>query len=564
MKSRISYPVRVLATGLVVLTLLSIPLFWFRFVCETSLSSRMSHVARVDHIRPSGLVPPELEDDPNVVSHSCVYANMNTEEPLFLGIIDYFEARVPGGRQSDIYYAKFDAQHWVWIYFDERIGQISCRYNTVEISPDKTAHLKEEQLYVGPEGISKIPDKSLGKFIDPIVESTPWEWPSSLQRTLYDRKLRRFFTIDFEKRTVFKGPQLAKDDKHKPVQIGFLRKNSHFVNIDWSAPQIKVADEEKKKGRYPPSPSTKPLPGTNYGRGSGPYLLVLAETGRIDLLDRETLEFAGTAGRLPAPLTLFSSKQFVTDKDLLGYRAFGLTSTTDIQYRGMCAASLNRDGTAMAVAVFDEKGKQIRTSHTMLEKGSGNKSHNIPSNLAVYSEVPWAPASTIGKYLLENLHPPLLSIASFFTADSIEAAAGHRGLFILPNSFAAMKGRKSDSLIASIKGPDKSENIGTRLYAALLIILPSIILAILLSWRVSKDASTVGLSESAKLYWMLGTIAFGLTAYITYRLTRPKITLVTCANCGKLRRPDMDRCHRCGSTWRVPELIPPAWRVIDS
>jgi hypothetical protein len=25
----------------------------------------------------------------------------------------------------------------------------------------------------------------------------------------------------------------------------------------------------------------------------------------------------------------------------------------------------------------------------------------------------------------------------------------------------------------------------------------------------------------------------------------------------------MDRCHRCNSTWRVPELIPPAWRVID-
>lgn len=162
------------------------------------------------------------------------------------------------------------------------------------------------------------------------------------------------------------------------------------------------------------------------------------------------------------------------------------------------------------------------------------------------------PASTIGKYLSENLHPPLLSIASFFMADSFEAGAGHRALLILPNSFASMKGR------------DVSQHIGTRFYAALLIILPSIILAILLAWRVSKDATTVGLSESAKLYWMLGTLAFGLTAYITYRLTRPKITLVTCANCGNSRRPDMDRCHRCCSKWRVPELIPPAWRVIDS
>jgi hypothetical protein len=522
-------------------------------VCEVSLVSRMSRDARDAIIMPSGLVPPELEDDPNVVSHSHVTASMYIEEPLFLGIIDYFEARTPGGRQSNIYYAKFDDQAWVWIYFDERIGQISCRYNTVEISPDETAHLKEEQLYVGPEGISETVDKSLGKFIDPIADSAHWEWPGSLQRTLYDRKLRRFFTIDFEKRTVFKGPQLAKDDKHKPIQIGLLRKNSHFVNMLWVAPHIRVTDEEKKKGRYPPNPSTKPLPETNYAYGGGPYLLVLDESGRIDLLDLETLEFAGTAGRLPVPQTLFSSKQSVTDKDLLGYRAFGLTSTTDIKYRGMCAASLSREGTAMAVAVFDEKGKLVRRDFSKYTKG--NHWHDeeiIPSGRAVFFEAPWAPASTIGKYLFENLHPPLLSIASFFTADSIEAAAGHRGLFILPNSFAAMKNR------------DLSQHIGTRLYAALLIILPSIILAILLAWRVRKDATTVGLSEKAKLYWMLGTLAFSLTAYITYRLTRPKITLVTCSNCGNLRRPDTEKCHRCGSTWRVPELMPPAWRVVDS
>jgi hypothetical protein len=560
MKLKISYPVRVFATGFVVLTLLSIPLFWSRFVCEISLAGRMPIDATWIDISPSGLVPPELEDDPNVVRHSHVVAQMNTEEPLFLGIIDYFKSRGPGGLQSNIYYAKFDDKDWVWIYFDEKIGQISCRYNTAEISSDKTAHPKEEQLYVGPEGISETADKSLGKFIEPIVDSRPWEWPSSLQQTLYDRKLRRFFTIDFNKKTVLKGPQLAKDDKHKPVQIGRLIKNSSYVHMAWSDPQIKDPDEEKDRQRYPRRSSTKPLPGINYSYGGGPYLLVLDESGRIDLLDRETLKFAGTAGRLPVPPTLFSSKQFVKDKDLLAYRAFALTSITDRKYRGMCAAGLNRDGTAMTVAVFDEKGKQIRTRCTMLKQDN----NYIPSNLAVYSEAPYAPASTIGKYLVENLHPPILSIASFFMADSFEATSGHRALFILPNSFAAMKGRKSDSLIASIKGPDKSENIGTRLYAALLILLPSIILAILLAWRVSKDAATVGLSESAKLYWMLGTLAFGLTAYITYRLTRPKITLVTCANCGNLRRPDMDRCHRCGSKWRVPELIPPAWRVIDS
>jgi len=557
MKLKISYPVRIFATGFVVLMLLSILLFWLRFVCETSLSSRMSYVAGIVSIRPSGLVPSKLEDDPNVVSHSKVSASMDTElvEPLSLGIADYFEAREPGGRQSNIYYAKFDAKNWVWIYFEERIGQISYRYNTTEMLPDKTIRLKEVQIYVGPEGILETADKSLGRFIEPIVDSTPWEWPPRPPRTLYDKKLRRFFTIDFDKRTVFKGPQLAKDDKHKPVQIGLLRKNPDFVHLAWSAPHIKVPNEEREKQRYPQIRHTKPLPGTNYGRGSGPYLLVLDETGRIDLLDQETLEFAGTAGRLPAPLTLFSSKQSVTDKDLLGYRAFGLTSTTDRKYRGMCAASISREGTSLALAVFDEKGKRIKTSHTTLTKQIQRMKRErlvISSSRSVFFEAPWAPASTIGKYLVENLHPPLLSIASFFKADSFEAGAGHRGLFILPNSFAAMRGR-------GVRG-----NIADRFFTALLIILPSIILAILLAWRVSKDATAVGLSENAKFYWLIGTLAFGLPAYITYRLTRPKITLVTCANCGNLRRPDMDKCHRCGSTWRVPELIPPAWRVIDS
>ena len=72
----------------------------------------------------------------------------------------------------------------------------------------------------------------------------------------------------------------------------------------------------------------------------------------------------------------------------------------------------------------------------------------------------------------------------------------------------------------------------------------------------------MGLSKQERTLWTLGAFALGLPAYITYRLTRPKVTLVTCANCGKSRRPDMDKCHRCGSPWVVPELTPPAWRVL--
>lgn len=565
MKSKNSCPVRVFATGCVVLTMLSIPLFWFRFLCETSLVSRMPLDARHVIIRPSRLVPPELEKDPNLVSFSDVSAKINTAEGLLLGIVDYFEARAPGGRLSNTYY--YNKNDKEWTYFDERIGLIIHR----DTMYDETKQLKKVQLYAGPEGISETADKSLGRFTAPLIDSTRWSW--SL-RTVYDKKLRRFFAINFYKRTVVKGPQFAKDDPHKPVQIGSLGKNHQdLLSLHWKPPYKKPPIEDANKGdltdnsqrieppqppyRLPPPPprptQQQPIPIVKSHRAlnAGGYLLVLDETGRIDLLEIETLEFAGTAGFLPSPQ--YSSPASAKPTDLLGYHAFALAFTTDNKYRGMFAASVCRKGTSLILAVFDEKGKLVGKDFSKYTKRDYRRHEQIiTSSRAALFEAPWASTLTIVKYLTENLHPPLLSIASYFTADSFEARVGHRALFVLPNSFAAMKAR------------DISENIGTRFFGALFLILPSIILAILLTWGVNKDAIAVGLSEKAKLCWLIGTLAFGLTAYITYRLTRPKITLVTCANCGRPRRPDMDRCHRCGSKWRVPELTPPTWRVIDS
>jgi len=105
-----------------------------------------------------------------------------------------------------------------------------------------------------------------------------------------------------------------------------------------------------------------------------------------------------------------------------------------------------------------------------------------------------------------------------------------------------------------MKAGDRQENIAERFISGLWLISPSIILAIWLAYRVNKNAAAIGLSENARLYWILGTLAFGLTAYIT---------LVTCPNCGKMRRPDMPKCHRCKSDWHVPELTPPTWRVLN-
>jgi hypothetical protein len=516
-----------------------------------------------------------------------VSASIHSEEKglISLGIVDYFIARFPGGRCSNVYFFGSDRD---CMYFDKKSGQLVHLYTKKQIMPDKTTFRKEVQLYVGPEGASETPDKTIGRFIDPIIDHG-WNNRIARELILYDRKLRCFFKINFNQRAVIKGPKVGKDfPAHKPIQIGQLSKTTfEWSYLRWTPPRIRVPDEDPNKTGYSRT-EVRPIIPTGYDCDAGPYLLVLDESGRVDLLDKETLEFVtgtpefpGVAGRLPGPETYFGSKGAVKPKDLLGYDVWPLALTTyffenpeevrvtfgdpsyffkrsparvERKYLGMFAASVSRDGTAMALTVFDENGKLIKREDTeamvYIQDSVGNRPRNKPSSKSVFFGRPWSHVLTIGKFLAENLHPPILSVASYFTASAFEAASGHRALFFLPNSFIAMMGR------------EHRENFAERFFSALWLILPSIILAIWLACRVGKNAVVVGLSENARLYWIIGTLAFGLAAYITYRLTRPKITLVTCQNCGKMRRPDMAKCHRCKSDWHVPELTPPAWRVL--
>ncbi|OHB81636.1 MAG: hypothetical protein A2Z38_02845 [Planctomycetes bacterium RBG_19FT_COMBO_48_8] len=543
MRSRSNYPIQVLAAGFLVLVFLSLLLFWASWLCKSILADIMPMNYRTVEITPSGLVPAEIESDPNVVRHSGVHAHiMSPEAPQALGIANYLSDKAPEGRHSKIYYLNLEGENSACIYFDARTGQINCCWADVEKMPDGTSMRKNVQFYAGPEGVSEIPDKKLGRFTPVVADfySTPL--------ILYDSILRRFFAINLKDRNVTKGPQLPKDDPHRPVDIGKLNKNPGVLDLCWSQPDIKTSQNHKDGVFYSRLSHVLVREG-NSDYDSDRYVLVLDESGRIDLLDKETLEFAGPAGRLPAPETFFPADKNVTPDDLLAYRVLPIALKEDHKYRGLIAAAVSREGTALALAVFDANGVPIKSDQTWTTVRRGNII--TYSSSAVFFGAPWAPVMTIGKFLLENLHPPILSLASYFTAGSIEAASGHRAMFLLPNSFIAMKGR------------DARANIAARFLYALALISPSIVLAILLAWRVGKDAAGVGLPQNTRRFWTLGTLAFGLTGYITYKLTRPKVTLITCANCGKPRRTDMDKCHRCGSKWDVPELIPPAWRVLD-
>jgi hypothetical protein len=535
-KSSNKYILDNVVTGFFVLVILSVLLFWARFlVCHFFQSFTPNPLVG---IRPSHIIPPEIETDPNVVSSSFVNAYLHDTEALMLGISQILSPENQPDKSGlcsfDMGFDEKKLYAWYLNYFDRKLGLFVHCILSRKTPKGKTQWVKEVRLYAGPKGASSTPDKALGRFRDPLVPRDlgyPWPMP------VYDPGQKRFFLIKFWESKVIKGPELPKD--YEPIQISYLVKNQGFGHLHWRLP-LKKATEEQAKDRdkileswYQQGIRTGLVAVSDRIESyrSRKNIMVLDKSGWISMLDGETLELTQKVGFLPSAPP-FDVSALAKPHELLAYEIFPFHM--DGEYLGQVALSISREGTALAVSVFDAEGKLLA------KKDSGVQLMNQAGG----------PATMIANYILENLQPLTFSLISHFTASSFEATAGHRALFILPNSFVAMCARASQTMIE-------------RFLFALLLILPSIVLGVSLAFHVRKNAAAVGLSRNTKLCWTIGTIAFGLAAYITYRLTRPKITLVTCPNCGKLRRPDMDRCHRCGSKWHIPELTPPAWRVLN-
>ena len=551
----------IIATGFATLVLLAIPLYFGRYLCDGLLVTKMEANAKVS---PSGLLPMEIENDPNVVDYSEVLGSMKLASwhshcviCKFLescrlvftkhfqvshhllensGIIEYLQSRGRGERIT--YTARFYNRPQARIniiHINEVRGQIVYQCTSTNTRYNRfTWHWKDvAEIYAGPEGISSDPDTT-GRFSSPTVyydlgSSLPWA-TYLLPYIVYDRDSRRFYAIDFERQIIRKGPKLP-DSSVQPANAGLLPQSEIYSPVEFYLPSTK-----NYRNRRPID-----VPKACF------YLPILDASGRIDLLDLRTLTLIGPAGHLPRPRTLFgwaSSKPrnlLDYDVDVVWLIPSGIPQSTRLISRytskvslGVIAASVSRQGMWTSVAVFDKNGKKIKSANSK----------------ATFFDMPGGPVLTITKYIFESLHPPVLTLASFFTAYSFDARSAHRALFLMPNSFVAM-------------ARDYEGNIFYMSLIIMLLMLPGILFAALLGWRVTRDATILGLSRNAKRFWLTATLVFGLPVYITYRLTRPKITLVTCVNCGKPRRPDTDICHRCGSKWDVPELKPPSWRVLN-
>ena len=520
---RYSSALNVLATGLLVLLVTLLVLFWARWGCESARHGLLPRQAWSLSVDASSLIMPRTVQEPNGIP-CTVHAEMAWEEidVAALGATQYQESHRLDAPDSPVYAWSTD-ETGVRLYYDRSLGMVVYSCTVGESKPDGTVLLKKTIAYAGPEGIADRPDKKVGRFRDPVVRLIA----GNLDRPIvYDRVLRRFFAIDGPGKTVKQGPPWPANFAG-PVDFGWPRKQPRYLSVYLDTPEAHGMDADRA--------------------------LVLDATGYIQMLDLNTLEYVGSVGRLPAPDSLFASVRRVAPDDLFAFEVMPVFLGRGDLYAGCAVAVLSRDATSMKLEVFDPNGIRVAMQQTgfsdHVPMGSG-RSGQLSMVRALYFKLPGAAALTATKFILESLHPPVLLWLSYFTASRVEATAGHRSLFVLPNSFAAMKGRDAESWWLG------------RFVGALPFLLPGVVVGIVLSRLVGSDARRKGLPTRTRRLWMAATVLFTLPAYVTYQITRPTTARVTCQNCGRDRWVDRETCHHCGSPWLVSELIPPTWRVI--
>ncbi len=541
--------IKSVCVAFVVLVLMSTVFFWVKFIAETILFAQLDKNGYSCHISPTGIIPPRYETREIWEREHASYINARMSAEILenrLGIAQYF--RKLEYRHSDI--SVPSTSKW---YFDKEKGLIEGNHVVSRNNRDELVH-----VYIGPEGFSEKPDTSLGRFND-ILMITVLQ-PDKMTRVVYDKKLKQFFGIqlnrDHQIERIEKGPQFLKDKAFSPIQIGVITTPYNLIHLDFSSPLIEKEWEEmteqEKTHPYRSSQGTYYFPVVDIATDlSGRYSLILDESGRIDLLDMEMLEVKQGVGRLPTPRSLYTTAEAKPD-DLLGYKAIPVSLKETGKYLGMVAASVSREGTSMKMEIFDPNGQIVKSEATDNEQQAAffNRPTTSSSEL-IYYGAPGSVSLSIIKYVTENLQGPLLNLISFFGAKHFDAVKGHTAIFIMPNSFIAMFGREiGDKYIA-------------KFLAMIIMILPALLVSGILTWRVCGHAKNIGLTGDQRRWWMVIVFAFGLAGYITYCICRPKEAMVTCPNCGKLRRPQGYHCHNCRSTWQIPELNAPLWRVTD-
>lgn len=547
MKSSAKYTSKVLTTGFVVLLIMSILIFWLLKISQAAFYEELV-VGRTGKmsISPSGVLPKEIELEPDVVKQSEITGHIGDGAVYgTLGLLQDMAAEIRSSRElsgltrqfgtKSVYLASYDKTNDVHriIYFDKKLGLFVMCDIYYRVGSGENRWVKDIRLYAGPNGTGPKDATKLGRFINPIVDYRTQN-PDSF--ALFDSLHSCFFKIDFTNGIVVKGPKVT---NHQPVAIGRIQKNefNQIGQFRWIPPLRKTTEEEytntkiKKFTTYKDDQPIQlvPVDGFDFHWLDSPSdILVLTASNDIFRLNQDSLELDHLVGTI-----LDENLEIIGPHGLLGYSVINIKGQD--RNHGAIIGQLSADAHQLSVYIYDKDG-----AFRDLQR------YGILDSYAKAG----GPLYVVVRYKIENFRPPILSLASYFTASSFEAAEGHRALFLSPESFVGWHSRNTAGTVSSF-------------LMSFVIISPALVLGGVIAWFIKKNTVSIGLPKQAQVLWTIAAVALSVAAGITYLLTRDKTILVTCKNCGKMRRPDMESCHRCGAGWDIPELRAVMWRVSD-
>jgi hypothetical protein len=527
------------ATIIMVLIIFCTILFWARFAV---LEVMFAYIPQEVEISPSGLTP-DLDASKDANMPSKIQFHTSLRNPAILGFTDI---AVNAQFRDEIFLTPMILNHskgsdtWQVIYYDKNLRLfVECQVDKIRDGLE-TSYKNTILSYIGTDGVcnKNDNDKKFGKLLFGNF------FCSNL--TFFDKTSRRFYRIAFDKTKFCWGP-VIEESLGDIVQIGSIGKNEYTTgNLGFIPPMktVKVTEDNKdeiksivprtshykedsgEKQKYADIPVTDEK--IRFATGIVNATMAMNSNGKVFLVGNDLSvikpigQIADIYGSHPGP------------KDLFAYNFKVLKRNEEV--KGAVLAGISPQGYTPYIMVFDENGNLINTKAPCI---------NPPMKA---ESLPW---SFVAKYLLESLQPWCLGIASYYTADKVDLAYMFRGMFIMPDSYIAFFGRETG---------DAGE-IVQLLAASFVFLLPSLLIGIALGIRVYIKSGRAGLAKSERKAWLFTVLLFGIPGYIGYKLTNPRQMQITCKNCGKGRRPDMDSCHNCGASWNLDELDPPKWSV---
>jgi hypothetical protein len=506
----------------------------------------------IDICDPTGFWDSEKSREPNaVISPGFLQCTKNYIPQGYLGLFHSdFAAQLKTACRSEIYSLDTNKNEREAFIYDYTSKKLVINY----IAKSGNQQTIKVLGYVGPKGFSATSNIELGTFENPLFAKSIRSDSDKPTFFIYDNGKKRFYRVELCLDTikVVEGPCINLLD-WTPIQLDIVNPSTNF-NLDWDSPKKLTKVLPTSKRNHPDESSFEentryiPLKNAPHMNRWPRNFLVLHQNGIIDCIDGDTLQFRNHAAKLPS--LGFYENNASRPQDMAAFDAFGLYDPNE-RCLGTAVAALSRDNITMALDFYNAQGGLVQSNITKIY----NRSKMTPEIASGYTVVVNARNGhlyLVVRYLLENLQPPLLRLLDMPAASWMEPDERYSTFFVHPNSLIGLMKFEYDRFGFWIQ--------------LVFLMLPSLAIGIWLGFKARQKAASLGYDQLSRDAWFITVLAFGIPAYITFKLLVPKERMVTCANCGNLRRVEFETCQSCKRDWQKTRDLTtaPDWSVRDT